>query len=92
MEKEKRADELILANKELVFQKTLDAYRTRTEAIATELRQFIETANAPIFGIDADGKVNEWNQTSEKITGFKKEEVLRKLLLNRHYQKIAVFK
>jgi PAS domain S-box-containing protein len=59
----------------------LDAYRTRTEAIAKELRQFIETANAPIFGIDADGKVNEWNQTSEKITGFKKEEVLGKDLV-----------
>jgi PAS domain S-box-containing protein len=59
----------------------LDAYRTRTEAIAKELRQFIETANAPIFGIDADGKVNEWNQTSEKITGFKKDEVLGKDLV-----------
>jgi PAS domain S-box-containing protein len=59
----------------------LDAYRTRTEAIAKELRQFIETANAPIFGIDADGKVNEWNQTSAKITGFKKEEVLGKDLV-----------
>jgi PAS domain S-box-containing protein len=59
----------------------LAAHRTRTEAIATELRQFIETANAPIFGIDADGKVNEWNQTSEKITGFKKEEVQGKDLV-----------
>ena len=26
-----------------------------------ELRSFIDTANAPIFGIDAHGKVNEWN-------------------------------
>jgi PAS domain S-box-containing protein len=59
----------------------LDKLRTETEAVATELRQFIETANAPIFGIDADGKVNEWNQTSEKITGFKKEEVLGKDLV-----------
>ncbi|MFT6843331.1 MAG: PAS domain S-box-containing protein [Psychroserpens sp.] len=59
----------------------MDKLRTETEAVATELRQFIETANAPIFGIDADGKVNEWNQTSEKITGFKKEEVLGKDLV-----------
>jgi PAS domain S-box-containing protein len=51
------------------------------QTIAKELRQFIETANAPIFGIDADGKVNEWNQTSEKITGFKKDEVLGKDLV-----------
>jgi PAS domain S-box-containing protein len=70
-EKGKRADELILANKELAFQN-----RIETESIAKELRQFIETANAPIFGIDSKGLVNEWNQASEKITGFKKEEVL----------------
>jgi PAS domain-containing protein len=92
MEKEKRADELILANKELAFQKTLDGYRSEMESVALELTLLIETANAPIFGIDADGKFNEWNQTSEKITGFKKEEVLGKLLLNHHYQKIAVLK
>lgn len=29
-------------------------------AMANELRQLINTANAPIFGIDVDGKVNEW--------------------------------
>ena len=53
-------------------------FKSRTEKInvAKELRQFIETANAPIFGIDSSGLVNEWNQTSEKITGFTKEEVL----------------
>jgi PAS domain S-box-containing protein len=61
-DKEKRADELILANKELVSQK--------------ELMQFIDTANAPIFGIDAHGSINEWNKQSEKITGYTKAEVL----------------
>jgi PAS domain S-box-containing protein len=75
-EKGKRADELILANKELAFQNELEKNRIETESIAKELRQFIETANAPIFGIDSKGLVNEWNQASEKITGFKKEEVL----------------
>jgi PAS domain S-box-containing protein len=59
----------------------IDALRTASESIAKELRQFIETANAPIFGIDAEGRVNEWNQTSEEITGFKKEEVLGKDLV-----------
>ena len=48
----------------------------KSEAIATELLQFIDTANAPIFGIDDKGLVNEWNKTAEKITGFKKAEVL----------------
>ena len=59
----------------------IDKLRTESEYIAKELRQFIETANAPIFGIDAKGLVNEWNQTSEKITGFTKDEVLGKDLV-----------
>ena len=54
----------------------MDALRTSSESIAKELRQFIETANAPIFGIDSKGMVNEWNQTAAKITGFSKSEVL----------------
>jgi PAS domain-containing protein len=28
--------------------------------MANELRQLIDTANAPIFGIDCDGNINEW--------------------------------
>ena len=59
----------------------IDKLRTESESVAKELRQFIETANAPIFGIDSKGLVNEWNETSEKITGFKKEEVLGKDLV-----------
>jgi PAS domain S-box-containing protein len=75
-EKQKRADELSLAFKELAFQNELEKTRIETESIAKELRQFIETANAPIFGIDNKGLINEWNQTSEKVTGFSKTEVL----------------
>jgi PAS domain S-box-containing protein len=80
-EKQKRANELAIANKELEFQVLLTKNRIETESIAKELRQFIETANAPIFGIDNKGRVNEWNQTSEKITGFKKDDVLGKDLV-----------
>ncbi len=29
--------------------------------VAHELRAFIDRANAPIFGVDARGLVNEWN-------------------------------
>jgi PAS domain S-box-containing protein len=75
-EKQKRADELVLANKELAFQTELDSYRSEMERVAQDLTLLIDTANAPIFGIDAQGKVNEWNQQAEKITGFKKEEVM----------------
>ncbi len=41
-------------------------------SMATELRQLVDTANAPIFGIDAEGKVNEWNNKTAEITGFRK--------------------
>ena len=41
-----------------------------------ELEIFFDTANAPIFGLDIDGKVNAWNQQCEKLSGYKKEEVL----------------
>jgi PAS domain S-box-containing protein len=42
--------------------------------MAYELRQLIDTANAPIFGIDIDGNVNEWNRKTSEITGYSKEE------------------
>ena len=43
-------------------------------AVARELRQLVDTANAPIFGIDVDGDVNEWNDKTAEITGFSREE------------------
>ena len=80
-EKEKRAEELALANQELGFQKKLDSYRSETERVAQDLTLLIDTANAPIFGIDAEGNVNEWNQKSAEITGFNSEEAMGKNLV-----------
>ena len=41
-----------------------------------------DTANAPIFGIDAEGLVNEWNRKAAAITGnFCKEEVMGRSLV-----------
>jgi PAS domain S-box-containing protein len=54
----------------------LNKVRAEQASIAKELTQFVDTANAPIFGIDVQGKVNEWNQQSESITGFSKSEVM----------------
>jgi PAS domain S-box-containing protein len=80
-EKQKRADELFITSKELAFQNELAKNRSETESIVEELRQFIETANAPIFGINSKGQINEWNQTSEQLTGYNKNEVLGKDLV-----------
>jgi PAS domain-containing protein len=41
-------------------------------AMASELRQLVDTANAPIFGIDIHGRVNEWNEKTAEITEFSK--------------------
>ena len=45
-------------------------------AMARELRQLVDTANAPIFGIDVNGKVNEWNDKTAEITGYNRDEAM----------------
>jgi len=59
----------------------LDNSRSEMTRVAEDLTQLIDTANAPIFGIDNEGNVNEWNKKSADITGFKSEEVLGKNLV-----------
>ena len=49
--------------------------------IANELSMLVETANAPIFGIDDSGLVNEWNRKAAQITGFSKDEVMGRSLV-----------
>jgi PAS domain-containing protein len=51
--------------------------------VAGDLTRLIDTANAPIFGIDKNGLVNEWNQTAARITGYSKKEVLGTDLVER---------
>jgi PAS domain S-box-containing protein len=41
-----------------------------------EYSRLIDTANAPIFGIDTDGLVNVWNQCASTLTGYGPEEVM----------------
>ena len=36
----------------------------------------IDTANAPIFGVDTAGLINEWNQQVAQTSGYSKQEVL----------------
>nr|CCA21451.1 hybrid signal transduction histidine kinase putative [Albugo laibachii Nc14] len=55
-----------------------------TDRIAQEHEYFhlIDTANAPIFGVDKNGNINEWNQKIEQITGYTKSCVLGLSLVN----------
>jgi PAS domain S-box-containing protein len=44
---------------------------------------FIDTANAPIFGIDENVLVNEWNNKAVEITGYTRDEVMGQNLVER---------
>ena len=50
--------------------------------MAKDLRALIDTANAPIFGIDKNGNVNEWNNKAAEITKFSQDEVKGKNLVD----------
>jgi PAS domain S-box-containing protein len=52
--------------------------------MALEMRQLIDTANAPIFGIDSDGNINEWNRRMQEITGYSKEDAFDEPLVQRY--------
>jgi PAS domain-containing protein len=69
---------VIGVGQDITERKQVEMEKTR---VAKELQTFIDTANAPIFGIDANGLVNEWNNKSAAITGFSREEVLGKNLV-----------
>jgi PAS domain S-box-containing protein len=68
---------VIGVGQDITERKQVEVEKTR---VAQELQTFIDTANAPIFGIDANGLVNEWNNKAAAITGFSREEVLGKNL------------
>eukprot|EP00629_Pelagomonadales_sp_RCC1024_P012768 CAMPEP_0119271758 /NCGR_PEP_ID=MMETSP1329-20130426/8221_1 /TAXON_ID=114041 /ORGANISM="Genus nov. species nov., Strain RCC1024" /LENGTH=187 /DNA_ID=CAMNT_0007271809 /DNA_START=95 /DNA_END=655 /DNA_ORIENTATION=+ len=47
-----------------------------------EYARLIDTANAPIFGVDSAGKVDVWNRCASRLMGFPVEEVMGKHLVN----------
>ena len=57
-------------------------YENKITAIATELAELIENANAIIFGIDSNYLVNEWNACAAAVSGYSKKEVIGKRLTN----------
>ena len=69
---------VIGVGQDITERKQVEVEKTR---VAQELQTFIDTANAPIFGIDAHGLVNEWNNKAAAITGFSRMEVLGKNLV-----------
>ncbi|KAI3871888.1 hypothetical protein MKX03_012924 [Papaver bracteatum] len=50
-------------------------------SVAKEMVRLIETANAPIFGVDSEGRINGWNTKIAELTGLPAEEAIGKFRL-----------
>ncbi|KAL7463164.1 hypothetical protein ACHAXS_003538, partial [Conticribra weissflogii] len=46
-----------------------------------EYTRLIDTANAPIFGVDTLGRVNVWNQCATRLVGYSGEDVMGRSLV-----------
>ena len=55
----------------------------QSERVADDLTRLIETANAPIFGIDTFGKITEWNAKASSLLGSNKDEAVGEHLVQR---------
>jgi len=44
--------------------------RRRAEAVADDLARIIDTASVPIFGVDCQNRINQWNRKIAEMTGF----------------------
>ncbi|KAL6991378.1 hypothetical protein U1Q18_009491 [Sarracenia purpurea var. burkii] len=51
-------------------------------SVAGEMVRLIETASAPIFGVDSTGFINGWNAKIAELTGLEASEAMGKSLLN----------
>ena len=52
------------------------------DRLLREANQLIETANAPIFGVDTDLRITEWNLKAQAISEYSKEETMGKPFLD----------
>lgn len=55
--------------------------RENLRRMTSEIKGLINAANAPIFGINTKGQINEWNRAAERVTGYNKDEVIGKNLV-----------
>jgi PAS domain S-box-containing protein len=57
-------------------------YEKTITTIAGDLTNLIATANTPVFGIDRNGCINEWNERASEITGFVRSEIFNKKFID----------
>lgn len=46
------------------------------DAVVSELKKLIDKANAPIFCVDQEGRLTEWNEMMSDLTERRKEQIL----------------
>ncbi|KAL1320776.1 hypothetical protein AAHE18_14G081500 [Arachis hypogaea] len=51
-------------------------------SVAREMVRLIETATAPIFAVDVDGRINGWNAKVAELTGLPVDEAMGKSLVH----------
>ncbi|HTE31527.1 MAG TPA: PAS domain S-box protein [Chryseolinea sp.] len=54
------------------------AFENQITNIARDLSSLIENANVPIFGIDRNGDINEWNLIAAELLEYEKSDVIKK--------------
>ena len=50
--------------------------------VSSEYARLIDAANAPIFGVDSEGRVTVWNKRASFLSGFSSEEVMGQNLVS----------
>lgn len=64
-------------------QNTLDGPKVeKLKSMAFEMVKLIETAIAPIFGVDSCGLINGWNAKMSELTGLQASQAMGKSLVN----------
>ena len=81
-EKENRAAELLIANKELVFQNEEKGKRALELSASLERGRFLasiaENIHDPVIATDNNFIITRWNKAAEKLLEWKSEEVIGK--------------
>merc|ERR1719399_2086317 len=67
-----------------IAQDTTDMKRREVEIsrLLDDAERLIDTANAPIFGVDQNMNVTEWNRKAGEISSYTQEEVMGKPFLS----------
>jgi PAS domain S-box-containing protein len=57
-------------------------FENKITGVAAELSSLIENANAVIIGLDTAGYVTEWNAMSTSVTGYSKNDILARKIVD----------